>query len=117
MAYIVGSFFGKTPLSIISPKKTLEGTIGGIILCVLIMGFAGIKISTTQQISSIHWFLIAALSAIAGTYGDLFESKFKRMANVKDSGSFMPGHGGFLDRFDSMLFAIPAVWIYLKLFL
>lgn len=117
MAYIVGSFFGKTPLSIISPKKTLEGTIGGIILCVLIMGFAGIKISTVYQISSIHWFLIAALCAIAGTYGDLFESKLKRMANVKDSGSFMPGHGGFLDRFDSMLFAIPAVWIYIKLFL
>jgi len=117
MAYIVGSFFGKTPLSIISPKKTLEGTIGGIILCVFIMGFAGIKISTVHQISPIHWFLIAALCAIAGTYGDLFESKLKRMANVKDSGSFMPGHGGFLDRFDSMLFAIPAVWIYLKLFL
>lgn len=117
MAYIVGSFFGKTPLSIISPKKTLEGTIGGIILCILIMGVAGIKTSTAQQISPIHWFLIAALCAIAGTYGDLFESKLKRMANVKDSGSFMPGHGGFLDRFDSMLFAIPAVWIYLKLFL
>lgn len=117
MAYIVGSFFGKTPLSIISPKKTLEGTIGGIILCILIMGFACIKISTTQHVSAIHWFLIAALCAIAGTYGDLFESKLKRMANVKDSGSFMPGHGGFLDRFDSMLFAIPAVWIYIKLFL
>jgi phosphatidate cytidylyltransferase len=49
--------------------------------------------------------------------GDLFESKLKRMANVKDSGSFMPGHGGFLDRFDSLLFAVPAVWVYVKLFM
>jgi phosphatidate cytidylyltransferase len=52
-----------------------------------------------------------------GTIGDLFESKLKRMANVKDSGSIMPGHGGFLDRFDSLLFAAPAVWIYVKFFM
>jgi phosphatidate cytidylyltransferase len=63
------------------------------------------------------WYVIAALCAIFGTLGDLFESKLKRLANVKDSGSFMPGHGGFLDRFDSLLFAVPAVWVYAKLFL
>jgi phosphatidate cytidylyltransferase len=60
--------------------------------------------------------VIAAIAAIAGTFGDLFESKLKRMANVKDSGSLMPGHGGFLDRFDSLLFATPFVWLYVHLF-
>ena len=60
---------------------------------------------------------IAAIAAIVGTVGDLFESKLKRLAHVKDSGSFMPGHGGFLDRFDSFLLATPFVWVYLKLFL
>jgi phosphatidate cytidylyltransferase len=55
---------------------------------------------------------MSALAAIAGTYGDLFESKLKRMAGVKDSGSIMPGHGGFLDRFDSLFFAVVAVWFY-----
>lgn len=68
-------------------------------------------------ISLRHWIAVAAICAVMGTLGDLFESKLKRMANIKDSGSFMPGHGGFLDRFDSMLFAIPVVWLYLYLFL
>jgi phosphatidate cytidylyltransferase len=61
--------------------------------------------------------MIAALCAIFGTLGDLFESKLKRMAGIKDSGSFMPGHGGFLDRFDSLLFAVPVVWIYVNGFM
>ena len=62
------------------------------------------------------YFIIAAICAIFGTLGDLLESKLKRMANIKDSGSIMPGHGGFLDRFDSFLIATPFVWLYLKLF-
>jgi len=62
----------------------------------------------------LHWFIIAAIASIVGTVGDLFESKLKRMANVKDSGHIMPGHGGFLDRFDSLLFAIPFVWLYVQ---
>jgi len=113
MAYIVGSLVGKTPLSIISPKKTWEGTLGGLILAVAIAA-----IIAWQFVFDIKMILIiAALSSIFGTIGDLFESKLKRMAGVKDSGSFMPGHGGFLDRFDSLLFAIPAVWIYVYFFL
>ncbi|MEN9547948.1 MAG: hypothetical protein RIR12_539 [Bacteroidota bacterium] len=119
MAYIVGSLIGKTPLSKISPKKTWEGTIGGIILSVLVVAFLFPIIYT----SSISWPLplffgsIALIAAITGTFGDLLESKLKRMANVKDSGSIMPGHGGFLDRFDSLLLAIPFVWLYVIFFL
>jgi len=117
MAYIVGSMIGKTPFSKISPKKTWEGTIGGAILCVVVIALLGYFIRVAQVIPVKHWIAIAALCAIFGTIGDLFESKLKRMANVKDSGSIMPGHGGFLDRFDSLLFAAPAVWIYVKLFI
>jgi phosphatidate cytidylyltransferase len=120
MAYIVGSLIGKTPFSKISPKKTWEGTIGGAILAVLIIGFLFPLLADKYFYPFAQhkiWFVIAALCAIFGTIGDLFESKLKRMANVKDSGTIMPGHGGFLDRFDSLLFAAPAVWIYVKLFM
>jgi phosphatidate cytidylyltransferase len=117
MAYIVGSLIGKTPFSKISPKKTWEGTIGGAILCVLVIALLGYYIPIAKAIALKHWIAIAAICAIAGTTGDLFESKLKRMANVKDSGAIMPGHGGFLDRFDSLLFAAPAVWVYVKLFM
>jgi phosphatidate cytidylyltransferase len=119
MAYLVGSFIGKTPLTKISPKKTWEGTIGGIILCVIVIGFLYPLLIDKESISAIPaeaWFIIPAICAVFGTFGDLLESKIKRMADVKDSGSFMPGHGGFLDRFDSLLVAIPFVWLYVQLF-
>ncbi len=112
MAYIVGSLVGKTPLSSVSPKKTWEGTIGGVILSVLIMWGIG---SWSQSSSAWFWAAIAAIASVAGTVGDLLESKLKRMAGVKDSGSIMPGHGGFLDRFDSLLLATPFVWLFLWL--
>lgn len=119
MAYMVGSFIGKTPLSKISPKKTWEGTIGGILLCILLGGLvtgpllasnlaAGIKYTFT----SFDWFAIAGIAGIFGTLGDLLESKIKRMAGVKDSGNLMPGHGGFLDRFDSLLIVSLVIGIY-----
>ena len=116
MAYIVGSLIGKTPFSKISPKKTWEGTAGGAILCVSVIGLLGYFVTVAKQIAVLHWFAIAAICAIFGTAGDLLESKIKRMADVKDSGSFMPGHGGFLDRFDSLLLATPFVWFYVVLF-
>ncbi len=112
MAYIVGSIIGKTPFSKISPKKTWEGTIGGALLCVVVISAIAYF---TKLLPVTDAAVIAALCAIFGTIGDLFESKLKRMAGVKDSGSIMPGHGGFLDRFDSLLFAAPAVWLYVKL--
>ncbi len=112
MAYIVGSLIGKTPLSAISPKKTWEGTIGGIILAVVVMGALGYW---SQPSSAWLWASIAAIASVTGTVGDLLESKLKRLAGVKDSGSFLPGHGGFLDRFDSLLLATPFVWLFLKI--
>jgi phosphatidate cytidylyltransferase len=118
MAYIVGSFIGKTPFSKISPKKTWEGTIGGAILCVLVITLLFSKTSLFPNSFTVYnWIIISSLCAIFGTLGDLFESKLKRMARVKDSGNIMPGHGGFLDRFDSFLFAAPAVWVYVKYFI
>jgi phosphatidate cytidylyltransferase len=113
MAYLVGSFIGKTPLSKISPKKTWEGTIGGAILAVVIIPI--IFFVFTFWLYWEYAMIIAAISAIFGTLGDLFESKLKRLAGVKDSGHMMPGHGGFLDRFDSLLLAVPFVWLYIWL--
>ncbi|RYZ45461.1 MAG: phosphatidate cytidylyltransferase, partial [Chitinophagaceae bacterium] len=83
MAYIVGSFIGKTPFSKISPKKTWEGTSGGAILCVIAMAFIGHALGLSYVDAA--W--IAGIAAVTGTIGDLFESKLKRMAGVKDSGS------------------------------
>ncbi len=116
-AYLVGSFIGKTPFSKISPKKTWEGTIGGGLLCILIIALLGKFIPLAQKIDFQHWIAIATLCAVFGTIGDLIESKLKRKANIKDSGSFMPGHGGFLDRFDSLLIATPFVWGYIHFFI
>jgi phosphatidate cytidylyltransferase len=115
MAYLVGSFIGKTPLSKISPKKTWEGTIGGIILCVLLI-FIGTEFLLHDFKNISNNIIISAICGVFGTLGDLLESKFKRTAKIKDSGKFMPGHGGFLDRFDSLLIATPAVFIYYIIF-
>jgi len=112
MAYIVGSLIGKTPLSAISPKKTWEGTIGGAILAVVVVALIAKFAFNTAWLYAI---VIPAIGAIIGTIGDLAESKLKRMAGVKDSGNMMPGHGGFLDRFDSMLLATPAVWVFVQI--
>ncbi len=113
MAYIVGSFIGKTPLSKISPKKTWEGTMGGVILSVAVAG----TVAWAAKLSIVYFIVTAAIVSISGTFGDLLESKLKRMADVKDSGSLMPGHGGFLDRFDSLLLATPFVWLYIEFFM
>ena len=110
MAYIVGSLIGKTPFSKISPKKTWEGTAGGAFLAVVLISLA---MKYFFPFSSIwFWIGFTILACVFGTAGDLLESKLKRMAGVKDSGHIMPGHGGFLDRFDSLLLATPVIWIY-----
>jgi len=111
LAYIVGSIIGKKPLSSISPNKTWEGTIAGAVFAVLIVTkVMGQYIPIQEKFI----FIISLTAVIAGTIGDLIQSKLKRLAGVKDSGSMMPGHGGFLDRFDSILFATPFVWLILQ---
>lgn len=112
MAYLVGSFIGRTPLSSISPNKTWEGTVAGVILSVFIVTKT---VGSYLPISEKVIFTICLTASIVGTIGDLFESKLKRMAGVKDSGRMMPGHGGFLDRFDSILLATPFVWLILQI--
>ncbi|NDF99277.1 MAG: phosphatidate cytidylyltransferase, partial [Chitinophagia bacterium] len=103
MAYLVGSFIGRTPLSAISPKKTWEGTIGGVVLTVLIAAFLlprilgeGSVAGSPSVLDDYDGYIMAFLAAVFGTAGDLFESKLKRMAGVKDSGRILPGHGGWL---------------------
>jgi phosphatidate cytidylyltransferase len=111
-AYIVGSVIGRTPLSSVSPNKTWEGTIAGIVISVfLITKTFGAYIPINQKVI----FLVSLVAAVMGTLGDLVESKLKRLAGVKDSGKMMPGHGGFLDRFDSILLATPFVWLLIQL--
>ncbi len=114
MAYLVGSFIGKTPFSPISPKKTWEGVIGGALLTIIGAGIYGYS-SATYRLQD--WMMLALCATIAGTLGDLLESKMKRMADVKDSGTLMPGHGGALDRFDSLLVAAPFAWAYVNYFM
>jgi phosphatidate cytidylyltransferase len=114
MAYIVGSFIGKTPFSEISPKKTWEGTIGGAILTI---AGAAVWGHYSHYYNMTDWMVLALCAAVAGTAGDLLESKLKRMANVKDSGTMMPGHGGALDRFDSLLVATPFAFCYAYFFM
>lgn len=114
MAYLVGSMIGKTPFSTISPKKTWEGTLGGALLC---LGLALAWGWYSQLFHIIDWAVLAICAAVAGTAGDLFESKLKRTAEIKDSGTMMPGHGGALDRFDSLLVATPFAFAYAYLFM
>lgn len=111
-AFLVGKNFGKRKLfPSVSPKKTIEGFLGGLIFSLL----AALLISKFNlQLSMINWLVIGVLISVVGTLGDLVESKFKRQANIKDSGNIMPGHGGILDRLDSLLFAAPFVYLYIN---
>ena len=113
-AYLVGSFIGKTSLSDISPNKTWEGTIGGALLTIAgacVYGYF------SNNYRWIDWMALALCATVAGTFGDLMESKLKRMADVKDSGNLMPGHGGAMDRFDSLLIATPFAFMYVNYFM
>lgn len=112
-AYLFGTKFGKHKMcKTISPKKSWEGFIAGTVFA-MVMGILNAVIF--QSLSMLSWMIIALLAVVFGTFGDIFESKIKRELNIKDSGNILPGHGGFLDRFDSLLFAIPFVFIWLIL--
>ena len=106
-AYITGVTLGKHKLcERISPKKTIEGFIGGVVLTMV----AAYILSIYTSIMPTTIFIITGLAvAVIGTAGDLIESMFKRSVKVKDSGTLLPGHGGILDRFDAIMFAVPIV--------
>ena len=112
-AYLAGSAFGKHKLlPRVSPGKTWEGSIGGAIAAYIVVAIIS---GWYTSIHLIDWIVIAGILIIIGTLGDLVESLLKRSKNVKDSGTLLPGHGGILDRFDSLLMAIPFVFTYLYL--
>ena len=114
-AYLVGSLIGKHKLfERISPKKSWEGFFGGLILSLASsQAFAWFA----PEINRMNWLGLAATVVLFGTWGDLIESLLKRTLGVKDSGNALPGHGGMLDRFDSVMLAVPASYIYIELFI
>lgn len=113
-AYFAGTKFGKTKLfERVSPKKSWEGFLGGAASAYLI----GYVLSRYfNSIEQWQWLCIATIIIIAGTYGDLIESLFKRSIAIKDSGKILPGHGGFMDRFDGLLLSAPFIAAFLKIF-
>jgi len=113
-AYYVGSRFGRLKLApTVSPNKSWEGAAASVILSILVAG--GYLLRALPAVPWWHVVLLTAAANAAGQVGDLAESAMKRGARVKDSGAILPGHGGFLDRVDSTLFALPVIFAYLKL--
>lgn len=118
-AYFTGVAFGKRKLiESISPKKTIEGSIGGIIGCVLVTVLFGLYLNRFLAVVPIyHFILIGILCGIISQVGDLSASAIKRFVNIKDYGNIMPGHGGVLDRVDSILFVAPVIYFYISIFI
>ncbi len=113
-AYYVGKSFGSRPLApILSPKKTLEGLIGGMIVAPMIAWLA--KLWFLPTLTIVDCLILGVVLTLLGLIGDLSESAFKRQAGAKDSGSLIPGHGGFLDRIDSLLLTVPTFYYYMVL--
>jgi phosphatidate cytidylyltransferase len=113
-AYFAGTLFGKRKLfDRISPKKSWEGFIGGAVLALIfVFGLAWFLHTLTVQ----QWFIVGIIIIVGGTFGDLIESLLKRSIEIKDSGDSLPGHGGFLDRFDGLLISAPFIAAYLEIF-
>ena len=114
-AYFGGSLFGRKKLfESVSPMKTWEGVISGLLANVILAYLIHQFVWTSFQTFT-FWVLFSVVVLVSGIFGDLFESLLKRNFNLKDSGNKLPGHGGFLDRFDSFFFVIPYVYFYLKI--
>lgn len=114
-AYFGGSLFGRKKLfESVSPMKTWEGVISGLLANVILAYLIHQFVWTSFQTFT-FWVLFSVVVLVSGIFGDLFESLLKRNFNLKDSGNKLPGHGGFLDRFDSFFFVIPYVFFYLKI--
>jgi phosphatidate cytidylyltransferase len=115
-AYIVGKSIGKTKLfARISPKKTIEGFVGGVLFSVIASYLVSKYYIEIAEGKTFIWIIIALIVGVFGTIGDLIESKFKRIAGVKDSGKIMPGHGGVLDRLDSVIFVAPIIFLFYQI--
>jgi len=107
-AYFAGKAFGHLPMApALSPKKTWEGAFANLLSSLVV----GLGFARWMQVDAMTMLIIAALANIAGQVGDLIKSAYKRGAAVKDSGSLLPGHGGVLDRIDSLILASPVVWV------
>jgi phosphatidate cytidylyltransferase len=112
-AFLLGKNFGRQKLfPRVSPKKTVEGFLGGLFFSCVASYFIA---NFTELLDSTSWLIMSIIVSVFGTLGDLIESKFKRQANVKDSGVIMPGHGGLLDRLDSIIFAAPFIYLFLRI--
>ena len=112
-AYFVGTYLGKHKLCpAISPAKTIEGTLGGMVGSIIAIVLLGMLFKLPLH----HSVIMGILVGIVAPIGDLVESAIKRFAGVKDSGQILPGHGGILDRFDSILFAVPTIYYYMHIF-
>ena len=112
-AFLIGKNFGKQKLfEKISPKKTVEGFLGGLFFSCIASYFIA---TFTETLNLNNWLILSIIVSVFGTLGDLIESKFKREAHVKDSGVIMPGHGGLLDRLDSIIFAAPFIYLFLRI--
>ncbi|MBB3837299.1 phosphatidate cytidylyltransferase [Runella defluvii] len=113
-AYFAGTYFGKRKLfERVSPKKSWEGAVGGAFFAAIVAFILGIYFRSYEEWA---WYCIGAVIVVAGTLGDLVESLFKRSIAIKDSGSTIPGHGGFLDRFDGLLLSAPFIVTFVKIF-
>lgn len=114
-AYLLGKQFGQVKLfASVSPKKTVEGLIGGMIITAMVAALLS-KYMEIQNMNFALWVVFGLIVSIFGTLGDLVQSKLKRIAGVKDSGTIMPGHGGILDRLDSVIFIIPWMFLFIKI--
>jgi phosphatidate cytidylyltransferase len=110
-AYFIGRPFGRRPLApLVSPKKSLEGALGGLVTAMVMLYLLAPVLGMSQPFAILFGFCLS----LAGQFGDLAESALKRWANTKDSGRFLPGHGGVLDRLDSILFAVPVAFLLLN---
>jgi len=114
-AYVFGVTFGKRPLfKTVSPKKSIEGFIGGLSFAIMLSIIFSFYLSL--NITLLQWIILGLLTGCTGTLGDLEQSQFKREAGVKDSGNLLPGHGGLYDRMDSIIFAAPIIYLTLTIF-
>ncbi|MGE5475007.1 MAG: phosphatidate cytidylyltransferase [Ignavibacteriales bacterium] len=119
-AYFSGRFFGRNKLiPEISPNKTIEGSVGGLIGCIIVTVIYGLLIKTNLKVDMgiLHFIILGMFTSVFAQLGDLTASAIKRSTKIKDYGYIMPGHGGIIDRFDSILFVSPIVFFFFKIFM